>query len=97
MKTLKTSKHATFVLIAIAIAALLSFDAAFAKDIPRMSKEELKGMLGNSDLHILDVRLGKDWTSSEFKIKGAIRVNARKIDTWSMNYEKDQTIVLYCA
>ena len=97
MKALKHSKHHAFVLIAIVIGALLAFEAVYAKDAPRMTKEELQGMLGNPDLRIVDVRLGNDWTSSEFKIKGAIRENARKLDTWSTKYEKDQTIVLYCA
>ena len=36
----------------------------FAKSgaVPRMPKEELKALLGNPDLVIIDVRLDKDWT-----------------------------------
>ncbi len=97
MNTSRPLKFSLLALIVAAIMALLAFEAVYAKDIPRMTKEELKGILGNPDLRILDVRLGTDWTSSEFKIKNAVRVNARKIDSWSMKYEKDQIIVLYCA
>ena len=46
---------------------------------------------------ILDVRLGKDWKSSEFKIKGAIRTDPKQIDKWSENLRKENRLVLYCA
>jgi rhodanese-related sulfurtransferase len=46
---------------------------------------------------ILDVRKGKDWKSSEFKIKGASRANPKELDKWAETYPKDKTFVLYCA
>jgi len=30
-------------------------------DAPKMTKEELKGLLGNPDLIIIDVRYDNDW------------------------------------
>ena len=39
-------------------------------DAPRMTKDELKAMLGSPDLIIIDVRYGKDWTESDVKIRG---------------------------
>jgi rhodanese-related sulfurtransferase len=70
---------------------------AIASDVPTMSKEELKAQLNSSTLAILDVRSGRDWSSSEFKITGAVRVLGSEIAKWSKDYKKDQTIVLYCA
>jgi rhodanese-related sulfurtransferase len=66
-------------------------------DAPRMTKEELKAMLDKPDLVILDVRYGKDWTESDMKIKGAIRVEPDDVKSWASKYPKDKTLVLYCA
>ena len=46
---------------------------ATSKSAPRMTKEELKPMLGNPDVLIVDVRADKDWADSDLKIKGAAR------------------------
>ena len=46
---------------------------ALASDVALMEKDELKDMLGSADLVVLDVRAGRDWSSSEFKIAGATR------------------------
>ena len=66
-------------------------------DAPRMTKEKLKGMLGNADLLIIDVRYGKDWTESDLKIRGAIREDPQAFDSWASKYPKDRTLVFYCA
>jgi hypothetical protein len=66
-------------------------------DAPRMTKDELKGMLGNPDLVIVDVRYGKDWTDSDLKIKGAAREDPKVFESWANKYPKNKTIVLYCA
>ncbi len=71
---------------------------ASAKEAPRITKEELKAMLGNADLIIIDVRLGADWKNSKEKIVGAIREDPEKsTKSWAAKYPKDKTIVLYCA
>jgi hypothetical protein len=62
-----------------------------------MTKEELKPLIGNPDVVILDVRIGKDWTASEFKIKGAEQANPKAFNDWKDRYSKEQTLVLYCA
>jgi rhodanese-related sulfurtransferase len=62
-----------------------------------MTKETLKGKLGDGDLVIVDVRLGKDWDASEFKIKGAVRGDLQDFDAWGSQYPQDKTLVLYCA
>lgn len=67
-----------------------------AGEVPRMTKEELKGLIGNPDVIVIDMRLGKDWDASEFKIKGAIRERTGDI-SWANKYPKDRTLVLYCA
>jgi len=73
--------------------------ATFAQSVgaPRMTKEELKAMLGNPDLFIIDVRFGMDWTDNDLKIKGAVREDPEAFDSWANKYPKDKTLVFYCA
>jgi hypothetical protein len=79
-----------------ALAAVFAMPAA-AQDVKRMTIEELKGMLGNPDLVIVDVRRDGDWKSSTVKVKGAVREDPEKVDTWMNKYPKDKTLVFYCA
>ncbi len=62
-----------------------------------MSKEELKNIMNDSGVSIIDVRRGKDWSSSEFKIKQAVRVDPSNFAEWANSFSKDNTLVLYCA
>jgi len=68
---------------------------AFSTEAPRMSKEELKALLSNPDLVIIDVRYGRDWTNSDAKIKGAVREDSDNLKSWANKYSPDKTIVLY--
>jgi rhodanese-related sulfurtransferase len=68
----------------------------FAVSVPKMDKDELKSLIGSKNLVILDVRLGRDWSTSEFKIKGALRVNDADLSVVK-KYPKDGIFVLYCA
>lgn len=71
--------------------------SVYADQVPRMDKDDLKAMLGKENLVILDVRQGKDWNASEFKIKDAIRVEEGDLSV-ANKYPKDTTtFVLYCA
>ncbi len=68
---------------------------AFSAEAPRMTKEELKALLGNPDLVIIDVRYGRDWTNSDVKIKSAVREDPDDLKSWANKYSPDKTIVLY--
>ncbi|BCL62647.1 hypothetical protein DGMP_33400 [Desulfomarina profundi] len=67
-----------------------------AASIARMDKDELKSLLGDKNLVVLDVRVGRDWNSSEFKIKDAVRMAPSDIDQVE-KYPKNTKLVLYCA
>lgn len=71
--------------------------AAIAQEVPKISKEELKGMLGKPEVILVDVRKGSDWSASPSKIKGAVREDPDKVDSWMNKYSKDRTLVFYCA
>ena len=81
------------------IVSIICFTAlpALAGDVKRMTTTELKSMLGSSELIILDVRSGRDWSTSELKITGAIRASGDDFASWANTYPKEKKIVLYCA
>jgi rhodanese-related sulfurtransferase len=68
-----------------------------AAGVKSMDSDGLKSMLSSPELVVLDVRTGTDWSESEFKIKGAIRVDPGKVASWAQSYAKDKIYVLYCA
>ena len=72
--------------------------SAFSQDVPMVTKEELRTMLGKPDFVIFDVRLGSDYFSSDLKIKGAVRPDQSAL-IWhtSTRYPSENTFVLYCA
>jgi rhodanese-related sulfurtransferase len=64
--------------------------------IPRMTKEELKPLMGTPGVIILDVREPDDWNKSREKIAGAVREDPEKdAKMWAEKYPKDKTLVFY--
>ena len=67
-----------------------------AGSVQTMDKDELKALLGSDNLVILDVRSGKDWSSSEFMVQNAIRVDEKDLSV-ADKYAKSDIFVLYCS
>lgn len=93
----KQSLYVFFLTLAVMAMTAWAIPPANAKTAGLMNKDELKRELGSADLVVLDVRTGKDWKASEFKIKGATRANPRDFSSWKERFGKDKKIVLYCA
>jgi rhodanese-related sulfurtransferase len=70
---------------------------AVASEIPRISKEELKSMLGKPEVVAIDVRTLWDRKMSLKQIKGAVREDPGDVKSWAKKYSKKKTIVLYWA
>ncbi len=67
-------------------------------EAPLITKEQLKAMLGDPGVIILDVRVDREWEQSKEKIQGAIREDpSKEIESWAKKYPKDKTLVLYCS
>jgi hypothetical protein len=94
-----SKRHLLSILTLSAVVLLWVFTAGAvaSDDVPRMSTQELKGLLGSADVIILDVRTSKDMEGSTSTIKGAIREDPQAFDTWADTYPKDKTLVLFCA
>jgi len=61
----------------------------------RITKEDLKSMLQDQSLIIIDVRPKSQWDASESKLPGAVNEDPFKADEWSRFYSKDVAVVLY--
>lgn len=91
----KTAWTAAFTLFA---AAWIFCAPGFAADeAPRISKEEVKALLNDPNVALLDARITPDWKKSDKKIKGAVRVDPLDVGAWAGNYPKDKKIIAYCA
>ena len=92
-------KHKLRMTLGLAVMFLFAFTMPTygADDVPRITTEQLKDILGSPDLVLLDVRDENDWGKSDRKIVGAVRVDPDDVSSWAGDYTKDQKITLYCA
>jgi hypothetical protein len=60
-----------------------------------ITRDELKAVLGNADMTLIDLRFGRDWTDATLKIKGAIHEDPMKPGQWIDKYAKDRLLVFY--
>ena len=86
-------------MLAVSLLAVGAFalTATAMNEVKLMTMDELKGKLGDESVVVVDVRTGSDWRSSESKIKGAVRVEKGDVPGLADKYEKDKTLVFYCA
>lgn len=66
-----------------------------AVDAPRITKGQLRSMLGSPDVIVLDVLVQEQWEISDQKIPGALHENPEQVESWATKYPKDKTLVLY--
>ncbi len=94
---MKEDKFSTIksIVLSLALVGLIIISVFAAEDVPRVSKENLKELLGNPDVIILDVRASENWQKSEFKIKGAIRRVPKFFDTWANEFPRNKRLFLY--
>jgi hypothetical protein len=72
MEILSVKVRRLFVNVPLILLCLSLFAASTEKGCPspqvhKIAREELKAMLGESDLVLIDVRIGKSWSASDRK------------------------------
>ena len=86
------------------LAALLSLVAlagwsappSSVEQVPRLTTEQVRGMLGKPDVVVVDIRYIKQYEQSDKKIPGAVFVQPEHFDEFVKNHpKKDATYVLY--
>jgi len=65
------------------------------KNVPAISVHQVKQLLNNSDVIIIDVRKYRNWWRSSKKILSAVREDPSKIDQWAQKYPKDKSLIFY--
>ena len=64
-------------------------------EVPRITKEQLKELLGKSDLVIIDARPVEQWKYSDQMIPGTAHEDPLTVDSWAQKYDKNKRIVVY--
>jgi 3-mercaptopyruvate sulfurtransferase SseA len=91
------------ILISSLVALLLLFSLAgysamptTVEQVPRLTKDAVKEMLGKPDVVIVDIRYIKQFEQSDKKLPGAVFVQPENFDEFVKNHpQKDKTYVLY--
>jgi len=82
-------------LLLIALAAYSAMPTT-VEQVPRLTKEAVKELLGKPDVVIVDIRYIKQYEQSDKKLPGAVFVQPENFDEFVKNYpQKDKTYVLY--
>jgi hypothetical protein len=64
-------------------------------EVPRITKEKLKEMLGKPDVVIIDARPVEQWKYSDQIIPGTVHEDPLSIQSWAQKYDKNKKIVVY--
>ena len=87
----------TGIIILILVISGCALIPAGSAEAERISAKQLQGMLGRSDVIVVDVRANSDWNKSESKITGAVWEDLSAISSWIDKYPRGKTLVFYCA
>jgi rhodanese-related sulfurtransferase len=87
----------TMLCVAAVGVVLLGGPVQAQDNVPRMTKEDLKPLMGSPDVIIIDVRSMGDWQKDTLMINGAVREDPVDVSSWVDKYPKDKTLVFYCA
>ena len=77
------------------IASCFTVASAASIEVPLISVEQTKQMLGSPDVGIIDVRTAKTWWRSRTKILSAVREEIGSEKKWAGKYPKDKTLIFY--
>lgn len=92
-----TMKRLWILAVSLLVVSAFALTAGAKTEVKIMTQDQLKDRLEDANVVVLDVRTGSDWRASESKIKGAVRVEKADVAGLADKYEKDKTLVFYCA
>ena len=92
----KYLRHTKFLLLFLLIFSLAGFvNEGTADSVSRISVDQVKQMLDQSDTVIIDVRKPRNWWRTRYKVLTAAREDPSQVDQWARKYTKDQTLIFY--
>ena len=92
-------KHLPYIISCLLLVLFLGhvpwLNAGDTKDVPRISADQVRQLLGKPDTVIIDVRKPRNWWRTSKKILTAVRENPSKVDQWARKYTHNQSLVFY--
>jgi hypothetical protein len=82
-------------MLLLVLAGIAAQVRAAEGDVPRITKEEAKALMGAPNVVFVDARTDASWSRSDKKIKGAARPDTWDLDSWAGDYTKDTTFIIY--
>jgi len=64
-------------------------------EVPRLTKGQLREMLGKPDVVVIDCRPVEQWKYSNQMIPGTVHEDPLAVETWAQKYDKNKKIVIY--
>jgi predicted sulfurtransferase len=96
MKAKLILSAALTVLLSLVALAGWSAPPSSVEQVPRLTKDAVKEMLGKPDVIIVDIRYIKQYEESDKKLPGAVFVQPENFDDFVKKHpKKDATYVLY--
>jgi predicted sulfurtransferase len=82
---------------ALILVALTGYTAppSSVEQVPRLTKEQVKDMLGKPDVVIVDIRFIKQYEQSDSRLPGAVFVQPENFDEFVKNFPKQRTYIFY--
>ena len=87
-----------FLVVALIPVALTGYSAppSTVEQVPRLTMDQVKSMIGKPDVVIVDIRYIKQYEQSDRKIPGAVFIQPEQFDEFAKKYpDKDKTYILY--
>ncbi len=83
------------ILLIIALAGW-SAPPSSVEQVPRLTKEQVRGMLGKPGVVVMDGRYIKQYEQSDRKLPGAVFFQPETLDEFVKNHpQKDKTYIIY--
>ena len=92
-----TKSHYRYMCTVLLVCALLvcpSWTLATTTN-PLITIHQLKLIMDNPEVIIIDVRTTKAWRDSPIKIKGAVRGAPKQFKSWAKDFPLEKALVLY--
>jgi hypothetical protein len=80
--------------LCIAVSPVAQTAAAYG-DVPRITKEDAKALLGAPNVVFVDARTEASWSRSDKKIRGAVRPDKWDLESWVAGYARDTKFIVY--
>lgn len=80
----------------VIVCTVLTAPLSSAEDMGLVTVQELRQMLSNSNVIVVDVRAQSDWDNSDNRITGALRENPKNVTFWMHNYPSNKKLIFYC-